>query len=288
MQKGRHGFIGWLIPILSIVIILVIFYLFYWEMHFGVDSKKHVHNTFYFNMNQNNGSIFFYNKQDEDNVKWLDRSTSVGYRDYGDGTCPDNSFRDGFMKLIKKWMKIAEEYNVRYFLDAGTLLGAWRDEEVIPYDLDVDMGVHIDDLTSIAEMPLRLRTLVFNPLADYNFHLAYTANWTLPYHKRTMFNCQGKYTPRYVDECSFIDPMARLIYQRWHIDLYPYYEGDATHFKYLPNRKQISFKKSDFFPLVKCKYGGVVCRCPKDPRPLLKSLYSNLAPEKKCKNKKWV
>jgi len=151
------------------------------------------------------------------------------------------------------------------------------------------MGVHVDDLKSIAEIPIRLRSLVFDPLADHDFHLVFTPNWTLPYRSRVRYNCDGQVTPRYVDECSFTDPMARLIYRKWYIDLYPYEEGEnKARFKYLPNRRQIAFQKSDFFPLVECNYGGVRCKCPRNPLPLLYSLYSSFVPEIICVRGHWI
>ena len=163
-------------------------------------------------------------------------------------------------------------------------------EELIPYDQDIDISVHISDLTSISDISIRLRTLVLDfGLTKNDFYLVFTPNWTLPYPKRERFNCKGERINVYVDVCSFTDPMARLVYRHGgHIDLYPYYEGDETSFKYLLDRNQKLFKKSDFFPVAKCKYMGFTLRCPKDPRPLLKTLYSSFIPNKICKKGKWI
>jgi phosphorylcholine metabolism protein LicD len=46
---------------------------------------------------------------------------------------------------------ILTQYGVRHWLDYGTLLGAIRDNDIIPWDFDVDFTVPFEDCEKIKE-----------------------------------------------------------------------------------------------------------------------------------------
>ena len=260
--------------------IVVLFFLYAWEGHNYIFNRRLVPTQAYEITNR---------KELNSSLDWLDRNSSTSYRDYGDGTCKNLVARKIFLSLLRKWKEIAEENNVRYYLDAGTLLGAWRDEEFIPYDGDVDLAVHVDDLVALRKLSILVQSRALKPTNhDDGFYLYFTPNWNLPYYKRTRYNCKGRNVTRYMDECSFTDPMARLIHRDRHIDLYPFQDRDADTFKYLPAREQKIYQKKDFFPLVRCNLAGVTFKCPRDPLSLLRHLYrNNLSPQYVCRQGDW-
>ena len=45
------------------------------------------------------------------------------------------------MDMLRAFVKFCDEHNLRYFLDAGTLLGAVRHDGYIPWDDDIDVGM---------------------------------------------------------------------------------------------------------------------------------------------------
>lgn len=47
--------------------------------------------------------------------------------------------------LLDVFVEICKEYNLKYFLDSGTLLGAVRHQGFIPWDDDIDVGMPVDD-----------------------------------------------------------------------------------------------------------------------------------------------
>ena len=56
-----------------------------------------------------------------------------------------DSMKDKFYHLMYKFHQICEEHDVKYFAIAGTLLGAVRHKEMIPWDDDIDVGILEDD-----------------------------------------------------------------------------------------------------------------------------------------------
>ncbi|XP_066930491.1 uncharacterized protein [Clytia hemisphaerica] len=262
--------------------VVVLYFLYAWEGHNYIFKRSIIptktHDNKITNRNEQNSSL-----------EWLDRNSSTTHRNYGDGTCKNLVARKIFLRLLRKWKEIAEEHKVRYFLDAGTLLGAWRDEEFVPYDGDVDLAVHVDDLVTLRKLPILVQSRALKSTRhDEGFYLYFTPDWNLPYFKRKRYNCKGKNVTRYMDECSFTDPMARLIHRDRHIDLYPFQDHDAGTFKYLPAREQKIYQKKDFFPLVKCQLADVVFTCPRNPLSLLKQLYgTNLSPQYVCHQGGW-
>eukprot|EP00111_Clytia_hemisphaerica_P022054 TCONS_00064820-protein len=223
--------------------------------------------------------------EDENELAWLDRNDSKPYRDYGDETCGINTDRMGFLFLIRKWQEIAKANNIRYFLDFGSLLGAWRDEETIPYDADTDIRVHNDDLETLFNLSIRVRKMSWDSYDDNGVHLYFTKDWRKPYHMRRRFSCKGKEVPDYEGQCSFTDPTARLIHRQWHLDLFVYTDYHDT-ILFIPDGRP-AFLKNDFLPLVRCDFMGIEVRCPKKPRLVLQEHYSNLMPSKVCFNKTW-
>ena len=47
---------------------------------------------------------------------------------------------------------ILSKYNIKYWLSYGTLLGAIRQHDIIPYDYDFDLGANIDDVDKILDL----------------------------------------------------------------------------------------------------------------------------------------
>lgn len=56
-----------------------------------------------------------------------------------------HNMKDKFYNLMYKFDQICEEHQIKYFAVAGTLLGAIRHKEIIPWDDDIDVGILEDD-----------------------------------------------------------------------------------------------------------------------------------------------
>ena len=109
---------------------------------------------------------------------------------YGELGCPDNPWKKDFYELFRHWIQISKQYNIKYVLACGSLLGAMRDGDVIPYDSDVDVLVEHSYFSILERLSVKRD---FNP-SDGKIRLVVQPEFALniSIDKRRMFNCEGK------------------------------------------------------------------------------------------------
>ncbi|MCK5295036.1 MAG: LicD family protein [Arcobacteraceae bacterium] len=76
--------------------------------------------------------------------------------------------RDDVIKLLAILVKILDKYDVKYYLDFGTLIGAIRDKGLIPWDDDIDISLlneadysKIPNILKEIEKEYKYRTYLF-------------------------------------------------------------------------------------------------------------------------------
>ena len=219
--------------------------------------------------------------------KPLDNSTShQNYIPYGDGSCGDNPDRGIFTDLFSQWLSLAKRHNITYFLTTGTLLGAWRNSDLIPYDRDID--VLVDANSSVVLERLKdARNFDGTKQYDNQTRLIVQEDWRLPYASRRRFKCNGKKVDKYSDHCSFQEPLARLVSGWHHVDIYDYnvsrgYVVDMSEW-------EKRWRVSDVFPLSPCRFMGFETWCPRVPTVVLNAFYgTDLTSSKVCRNGTWM
>ena len=207
-----------------------------------------------------------------------DYKASKPFSDYGDGTCPENNYRSSLKELFTKWSKISRQFDVPYFLNFGSLLGAWRNGDLIPNDSDIDISINIDDTPKLEKYG-----------TQYGYRISVQKDWRVPQDYRRRFNCNGDPVESQVDNCAFVEPIARLISLKsgMRIDLYAtkFFLNTALMFSDL----KLECTRDSVLPLKPCKFMGLDSFCPNKPKTLLTVYYGkNLRPNKVCKNTKWV
>ena len=109
---------------------------------------------------------------------------------YGELGCPDNPWKKDFYELFRHWIIISKQYNIEYVLACGSLLGAMRDGDVIPYDSDVDVLVDRNYFSILERLSVKRD---FNP-SDGKIRLVVQPEFALniSMDDRRRFNCHGK------------------------------------------------------------------------------------------------
>lgn len=216
---------------------------------------------------------------------WMTRANDSKYFDYGESGCSVGSTHATLKELFKAWVELTSSLNVSYALTHGSLLGAWRDGNLVPYDADLDV------IVNHAEVPKLLKRVEKSfKVSDNKIHLSIHREYKIPIEERNRYLCNGnKVSAGYRDQCSTIEPLGRLIKGSvLHIDLVGYkVTNDLVYFQTEDKNKE--FPLDMILPYSKCKLAGFDTFCPNNSYKLLKKIYNNkLEPSKKCKGGEWV
>ena len=131
---------------------------------------------------------------DNHNDSWLE---TLNYTiDYGDKTCKEtkngNPSKKIFVRLLNQWNLISKKHSIPYFLVYGSLIGAVRNADFIPWDHDMDIIVDESYYETISRIDNNRN---FTPSdEDASFHLVVQNYFRSDYsnmHKIRQ-NCLGK------------------------------------------------------------------------------------------------
>uniref|UniRef100_A0A8D0L374 Ribitol-5-phosphate transferase n=1 Tax=Sphenodon punctatus TaxID=8508 RepID=A0A8D0L374_SPHPU len=171
-------------------------------------------------------------------------------------------------ETTKYVINILETSGVRYWLEGGTLLGAARHQDIIPWDYDVDLGIYLEDIPN-CEL---LRNVESGSIVDEK---------------------------GFVWEKAIEGDFYRIQYSEHnhlHVDLWPFYpkNGMMTKDTWMDHRQDIEFPEHFLKPLVplqfadftalapnnyrrflELKFGEGVIENPEYPNPALKRLEKN-------------
>ncbi|XP_066935711.1 uncharacterized protein [Clytia hemisphaerica] len=149
-----------------------------------------------------------------------DRAGWPRYHGYGDTrSCKNDWTHKGLIDLFDLWVKMADLLDVNYTLTHGTMIGALRDGDLVPYDQDVDVMMNIDEVPKFAQM-------IDEHFSDKDekVHLTIHKEYRKPVKERGMWSCNGDRiykTQWYRDQCSTQEPLGRLLRGPvLHIDLF--------------------------------------------------------------------
>ncbi|XP_062915992.1 fukutin-related protein [Mobula hypostoma] len=146
-------------------------------------------------------------------------------------------------ETAKHVIKILESAGVRYWMEGGTLLGAVRQQDIIPWDYDVDFGMYLEDV----EKCELLRSLDSGSIVDENGYLWEKA-------------VEGEFYRVQYSESNHL-----------HVDLWPFYprEGIMTKNSWMDHKQDVEFPEHFLKPLVPMQFAGVTAYAPNNHRRFL-------------------
>ena len=129
---------------------------------------------------------------------WIDKLNFT--IDYGDKTCKEakngNPKKQTFVRLLEHWILLSKMYDIPYFIVYGSLIGAVRNADFIPWDVDMDIlvdEVYFETISNI-DNKRNFKATVTDP----NFHLvvqnSFRSNYSNMYKEAQ--DCLGQVTFR--------------------------------------------------------------------------------------------
>ncbi|TMW56189.1 hypothetical protein Poli38472_008837 [Pythium oligandrum] len=172
--------------------------------------------------------------------------------------------------VIKDLISITTEtfaaHNITYFLDSGTLLGAFRDVHVISHDVDADLGIDARGLEYLQHnyvaFPEAYELNIWNSYLDPNS----TRGNKLPV--RIVHKASGLY----VDVFAFLEwygtgKVGPLTSWCW---------GNCVSCPQTsPNGKTLRVPRNWIYPLIPCLFEGITRKCPGQTETYLRYLYGD-------------
>ncbi|NWU73916.1 FKRP protein, partial [Pterocles burchelli] len=148
---------------------------------------------------------------------------------------------------------ILENAGVRYWLEGGSLLGAARLGDIIPWDYDVDLGIYREDIGKCRW----LAAATMAPVEDdegFFWEKATEGEFYRVHYSRT---------------------------NRLHVDLWPFYSrgGVMTKETWLGHPQDVEFPEKFLLPLVPMNFAGFTALAPNDPRAFLEFKFGSGAIE---------
>ncbi|XP_060798147.1 fukutin-related protein [Neoarius graeffei] len=146
-------------------------------------------------------------------------------------------------ETTKHVVSILESSGVRYWLEGGSLLGAARHQDIIPWDYDVDLGIYLEDVPNCEY----LKNLDSGSLVDANGYV-----W-----ERAV---EGDFYRVQYSEANHL-----------HVDLWPFYprNGVMTKDTWTDHKQDVEFPEHFLQPLVRMPFAGITAYGPNNYRAFL-------------------
>ncbi len=156
------------------------------------------------------------------------------------------------VELLKNTIAILEEFDIKYFLISGTLLGYVRHNDFIPWDDDIDLIV---DDSIIKKLPLIYRKYYMN------FVFVNRENFLIKLCSRNGINVNNRHISRYL-----VNP--RDNYKWPFIDLFVFEQKNINNHPYIEFFKK-TWYANYFFPGKKVDFLGMQVMIPSIPEYFL-------------------
>ncbi|XP_061300437.1 ribitol 5-phosphate transferase FKRP, partial [Pezoporus flaviventris] len=152
-------------------------------------------------------------------------------------------------------VSVLEESGVRYWLEGGSLLGAARNGDIIPWDYDVDLGVYKEDVARCRWLAAAAAGEAVEDEDGFLWEKAVEGEFYRVHYSRS---------------------------NRLHVDLWPFYSraGVMTKETWLGHRQDVEFPERFLQPRVPVEFAGFTAMAPNSAREFLEFKFGAGAIEK--------
>lgn len=172
--------------------------------------------------------------------------------------------KDDMKKLLTKSLEITREHDIEMIAMFGTLMGVARHEGVIPWDDDIDFAVNLKDRNKLLSLKQEFKNAGIGicPVAAYR-----VGPFKLPLQgwKKRLSKIYWLDRPNIGKHTSWSWPF---------IDIFYYSETD-TEFLLPDSSGDVSFPKTDIFPLKTDMFEGIPISIPRNTDSLLNHEYGS-------------
>jgi len=201
-----------------------------------------------------------------------------------DKTFKNKKNREKAIYMLDIVIKLLNKYEIKYYLDFGTLIGAIRDNGLILWDHDVDISI-------LDENDYDKITLILDEI-KYKYHLrTYLSTFDDSNKRRKeknqeIFSKDIKFTKTSNYQIAKIRDNKFWLFGRGNMCIDIFFK-----YKFNNNLYWMAFGKENSTPykyfskeLIEINFCGIICTIPKDYDNYLTSLYGNW----KVPNKSWI
>lgn len=101
-----------------------------------------------------------------------------------------NKHKETFAGLLRYWNSLSKRHRIFYVIGLGSLLGQYRNHDIIPWDNDVDVLVDVNDFKTLK---LLAEERSFRQGWDDEFHMVIQPDFELREERhRRRWSCTGK------------------------------------------------------------------------------------------------
>ena len=162
---------------------------------------------------------------------------------------------------LRFWMSLAAKHNITWWLTDGSLIGALRHHDVIPFDHDGDIMIAPGEESKLRQ--------VEKPNEVFHQGL----NIRLRPRNGRRQDCYYRQVPFQIDACAFIDPYARIVQSTdYFFDVFSSSKHNTTHLRLTDGHL---FPEFSIFPLKLCQFMNMTVPCPKESPRFLSEHYPN-------------
>ena len=147
-------------------------------------------------------------------------------------------------ETAKHVFSILDKCKVRYWLEGGSLLGAARNNDIIPWDYDIDIGIYKDDIVRCTHLA---------KMAQKNFVDEEGFSWEKA--------IEGDFYRVQYSESNHL-----------HVDIFPFYSNNGIMTKdtwFKTHKQDTEFPEHFLVPLTRIKFAGISASAPNNVREFL-------------------